>query len=79
MPSVNLDNVISNVIRNFSGENYFVCVSPLAMERLELFFNKFKYAKLISKDNTRITTQVFRPSAMKKVTMGVSFANIYLK
>ena len=79
MPSVNLDNVISNVIRNFSGENYFVCVSPLAMERLELFFNKFKYAKLISKDNTRITTQVFRPSAMKKVTMGVSLCQYIFK
>lgn len=72
MGSVDLDEVYQNIKRNFSGENYFVCVSPLAMNRLEYFFKKFKHAKLISRVNTRIPTKVFRPSRMEKVSMGVS-------
>lgn len=67
-----LDKVFNNIINNFSGENYFVCVSPINGSRLLSFYNMFENKYLISTNGNSINLEIFRPSAMKKIHKSVS-------
>jgi hypothetical protein len=69
---LNLDVVFNNVINNFNGDNYFVCVSPVGGNRLKEFYERFSNPTLISQQSNRICTEVFRPSAMKKISRNIS-------
>ncbi|MFM7725073.1 MAG: hypothetical protein ACKO7B_00090, partial [Flavobacteriales bacterium] len=48
--SVSLDQIQSNIVNSFKGDNYFVCVSPInnGGARLKLFFNKFRNAVMLN-------------------------------
>lgn len=72
LTSLDLNVVFQNVTENFEGLNYFVCVSPINGLRLETFYKMFKQADLLSSNGSSIVTEVFRPSAMKKITKSIS-------
>ncbi len=70
--SFNLNQVFQNVTRNFEGLNYFVCVSPINGIRLQTFYKMFSQSELLSSKGDSILTEVFRPSAMRKITKSIS-------
>lgn len=70
--SLDLNQVFKNVTSNFDGLNYFVCVSPINGLRLQAFYKMFSQSYLLSSNGSSIVTEVFRPSAMKKITKSIS-------
>ena len=70
--SLDLNQVFKNVTSNFDGLNYFVCVSPINGLRLETFYKMFGQSNLLSSNGSSIVTEVFRPSAMRKITKSIS-------
>lgn len=70
--SLDLNQVFKNVTNNFNGLNYFVCVSPINGVRLQAFYKMFGQSNLLSSNFSSIVTEVFRPSAMKKITKSIS-------
>jgi hypothetical protein len=70
--SLDLNQVFKNVSRNFDGLNYFVCVSPINGLRLQTFYKMFGQSDLLSSNGGSIVTEVFRPSAMRKITKSIS-------
>ncbi len=70
--SLNLNQVFKNVTSNFDGLNYFVCVSPINGLRLQTFYKMFGNSNLLSSNGTSLTTEVFRPSSMRKITKSIS-------
>ncbi len=70
--SLNLRQVYNNVKSNFVGLNYFVCVSPINGIRLQTFYKMFDKSVLLSSKDSSIISEVFRPSAMKKITKSIS-------
>jgi len=70
--TLSLDKVFHNVVNNFTGENYFVCVSPINASRLDSFYKMFKTKDYISINGSSINMEIFRPSAMKRVHKSVS-------
>jgi hypothetical protein len=70
--SLDLKQVFRNVITNFDGLNYFVCVSPINGARLLSFYKMFDKCNLISSNESSVDTKIFRPSAMKKVIKSIS-------
>jgi hypothetical protein len=70
--SLNLNQVFKNVMSNFDGINYFVCVSPINGIRLHTFYKMFGQSSLLSSNGSSIVTEVFRPSAMRKITKSIS-------
>lgn len=69
---MNLDILHENVLKGFSGVNYFVCVSPVNEFRLKTFYQKFPNSKLISSRNNNLIGQIFRPSSMQMVSKSIS-------
>lgn len=69
---LSLHKVFNNIVRNFIGENYFVCVSPINGNRLLAFCNMFENRDLISTNGNSINLEIFRPSEMKKINKSVS-------
>ena len=72
MNSLDLNQVFKNVTNNFDGLNYFVCVSPINGVRLQTFYKMFGQSNLLSSNGSSIVTEVFRPSAMRKITRSIS-------
>lgn len=70
--TLSLGKVFNNIISNFAGENYFVCVSPINGSRLLSFCKMFDAKDLISTNGSSINLEIFRPSEMKKVNKTVS-------
>lgn len=72
--NINLMNVANTIKQSQSGTNYFVCVSPnnYGSSRLKTFYEMFSGATLISVNANPLLAQVFRPSAMRKVSHTVS-------
>lgn len=70
--SLDLNEVFKNVKSNFVGLNYFVCVSPINGNRLQTFHKMFGQTDLLSSNGSSIVTEVFRPSAMKKIIKSIS-------
>lgn len=70
--TLSLEKVFDNIICNFTGENYFVCVSPINGIRLLTFCNMFKNKNLISMNGNSINLNIFRPSEMKTINKSVS-------
>lgn len=70
--SLDLNQVYKNVTNNFDGINYFVCVSPWMGQRLQTFYKMFSQSKLLSSNGSSTVTEIFRPSAMKKITKTIS-------
>lgn len=70
--TIDLKKVVQNVTNNFEGVNYFVCVSPLNEARLQTFYKMFTGAVLVSSVQNSVITQIFRPTAMKKITKTIS-------
>ncbi|WP_199118912.1 hypothetical protein [Pedobacter sp. ASV28] len=70
--SLNLNQIFKNVTSNFAGLNYFVCVSPINEIRLQTFYKMFNQSNLLSSKSNSIVTDVFRPSAMKKIAKSIS-------
>ena len=70
--TLDLNQVYKNVTDNFDGLNYFVCVSPINRLRLETFYKMFGKSNLLSSNGNSIFTEVFRPSAMRKVSRSIS-------
>jgi len=70
--TMDLNQVFKNVTSNFDGLNYFVCVSPINGIRLQTFYKMFGQSNLLSSNGSSIVTEVFRPSAMKKITKSIS-------
>lgn len=70
--TLSLDKVFNNIVSNFTGENYFVCVSPINGSRLLSFCNMFENRDLISTNGNSINLEIFRPSSMKKINKSVS-------
>lgn len=70
--TLDLNQVLKNVTSNFDGLNYFVCVSPINGLRLRTFYKMFGQSNLLSSNGSSIVTEVFRPSAMRKVTKSIS-------
>jgi hypothetical protein len=70
--NLDLNQVYKNVINNFDGLNYFICVSPINGIRLQTFYNMFAKTNLLSSNGNSVVTEVFRPSAMKKITKSIS-------
>lgn len=70
--SLDLNQVFSNVTSNFDGLNYFVCVSPINGLQLRTFYKMFSNSSLLSSNGSSILTEVFRPSAMRKITKSIS-------
>lgn len=70
--TLDLNKVFQNITSNFEGLNYFVCVSPINGVRLQTFYKMFSQANLLSSNGSSIVTEVFRPSAMKKITKSIS-------
>jgi hypothetical protein len=70
--TLDLNQVFKNATSNFDGLNYFVCVSPINGLRLQIFFKMFGQSKLLSSNCSSIVTEVFRPSAMRKITKSIS-------
>lgn len=69
---LDLNKVFKNVTSNFDGLNYFVCVSPINGIRLQAFYNMFVQPNLLSSNTSSIVTEVFRPSAMRRITKSIS-------
>lgn len=72
LTSLDLKSVFQNVISNFEGLNYFVCVSPLNENQLFTFYNMFNTSNLISKLNNREITDVYRLTTRKKSPTPIS-------
>jgi hypothetical protein len=70
--SLDLNQVFKNVTNNFDGLNYFVCVSPINGIRLQTFYTMFGQSNLLSSNGSSTLTEIFRPSAMKKITKSIS-------
>lgn len=70
--SLDLNKVFQNATGNFDGLNYFVCVSPINGSRLETFYKMFNDSNLLSSNFSSVVTQIFRPSAMKKIVKSIS-------
>jgi hypothetical protein len=70
--SLDLNQVFKNINSNFDGLNYFVCVSPINGLRLQTFYKMFGQSNLLSSKGSSIVTQVFRPSAMRKIIKSIS-------
>ena len=70
--SLDLDKVFKNITSNFSGLNYFVCVSPLNQSKLLKFYEMFENSILLSSNFSPIVNEVFRPSAMRKIMKSIS-------
>lgn len=70
--TLDLNKVFQNVTSNFNGLNYFVCVSPINGIRLQTFYKMFSQSNLLSSNGTSVVIEVFRPSAMKKITKSIS-------
>lgn len=70
--SLDLNQVFNNVMSNFDGLNYFVCVSPIYEYRLKTFYKMFDQSILLSSKGSSIVTEVFLPSAMRKLTKTIS-------
>ena len=72
LDSLDLNQVYKNVTNNFDGLNYFVCVSPWKGHRLQTFYKMFGQSNLLSSNGSSIVTEIFRPSAMRKITRSIS-------
>ena len=70
--TLDLNQVFKNITNNFDGLNYFVCVSPINGLRLQTFYKMFGQSNLLSSNGSSIVTEIFRPSAMKKITKSIS-------
>jgi len=70
--TLSLEKVFNNIVSNFTGENYFVCVSPINGSRLLSFCNMFDKKNIISTNGSSINLDIFRPSEMKTVSKSVS-------
>lgn len=70
--TLDLDKIFQNVQRNFDGLNYFVCVSPINGLKLQSFYKMFADVNLLSSNLSSTITEIFRPSAMKKITKSIS-------
>lgn len=79
MSTINLEIIFDNIIENFTGTNYFVCVSPLAMNRLDYFLGLFRTAEIIRRENSPIIGKIFRPSLKQRTTRNISRCEIIFK
>lgn len=70
--SLDLNQVYKNVLSNFDGLNYFICVSPINELRLQTFHNMFVQSSLLSSNGSSVITNIFRPSLMRKITKSIS-------
>ncbi len=72
--NISLQNVAQSIRQSQTGTNYFVCVSPLnyGSSRLKAFYEMFPSATLLSAKSDSSVTEIFRPSAMRKVSHSVS-------
>jgi hypothetical protein len=72
LQSLDLEIVFQNVITNFNGINYFVCVSPVNGNKLQTFYKMFQNSILVSSTCSAIITEIFRPSLMRNITKSIS-------
>jgi len=79
--TLNLQNVAQTIRQSQTGTNYFVCVSPLnyGSSRLKTFYEMFPNATLLSAKSDSSVTEIFRPSAMRKVNHSVSKVQFIFK
>lgn len=70
--TLDLKRVFGNILKNFKGENYFICVSPINGSRLLSFYNMFENKNLISTNGNSINLEIFRPSTMSRINKTVS-------
>ncbi|NCA22270.1 MAG: hypothetical protein EBS86_14170, partial [Crocinitomicaceae bacterium] len=77
--SLNLNQIFKNVTSNFEGLNYFVCISPINEIRLKTFYKMFSQSDLLSSNVSSIATEVFLPSAMRKITKSISSVEYIFK
>jgi hypothetical protein len=77
--ALDLNKVYQNVIQNFTGLNYFVCVSPINENKLNQFHSMFTNAKTIAINNEMVLTEIFRPSEMKKINYRISRKELIFK
>lgn len=61
--SLNLDQIYQNVARNFTGINYFVCVSPMGLLRMDKFGQSFSQTTIIKREKLVLNAEIFRPSS----------------